>query len=172
MKAIVLPELMSFISPLTSNPVFIILLFLAFVVMLKKLKSLTFNILWIIVAAVLFPVVMNKAFSFAIATDIDSILLYMTAGIGAYVLYLAVKSMLGIGSLLGKLLSPITHLFGSRDKRVDKLLKNKKKEEKAKKEEEKKKREEERRFEEISRKSQKQRKNEEEYLELADKDKK
>jgi len=108
------------------------------VLAIKKLKKIVFNALWISLAAVLFPIAMNRLFGLAIATDANSIIFYLTLGLGAYFVYLlarAVYTMLGIAE---RLVSPITrHIKGisahKREKKIDKLVKEKEKEERLQK---------------------------------------
>lgn len=164
---IALPEL-------TTNPLFLGVVFILFVLSIKKLKKIVFNALWIGAAAVLFPIAMNRLFGLPLATDANSIIFYLTFGLGAYFIYLFARSVYTVLGAAEKIFSPITRRVKNvsvkkRDKKIDKLLKNKEKEEKQKKEESMEKKD--ARLEKLSREHEKRKKSKEysnDYVVLKD----
>lgn len=122
------------LSPITGNPLFLGLVFILFVLSLKKLKKIVFNALWISLAAVLFPIAMNKLFGFAVPTDANSIIFYLTIGLGAYFVYLLARAVYATLSITEKIASPFVNKIKGisarkREKKLDKLIKDKEKEE-------------------------------------------
>lgn len=121
-----------------AHPVFLGFVFILFVLTIKKMKKIVFNALWISLAAVLFPIAMNRLLGFSIPVDANSIIFYLTIGLGAYFLYLfarAVHTTLGIAE---KIASPMIRKIKSsqtqkREGKIDRLIKDKENEEKLQK---------------------------------------
>jgi hypothetical protein len=78
-----------FLTNLDSTSFFLLLIvFMLFVMSMKKALSVMWNAVWIAGISVIFPIVMNKLFDFAIPTDMDSLLSFMLLGLGVYFVYL------------------------------------------------------------------------------------
>lgn len=150
------------LQEITANPVFLGLVFILFVLSIKKLKKIVFNALWISLAAVLFPIAMNRMFGLAVAVDAGSIIFYLTIGLGAYFVYLLARSVYTVLGIAEKAASPLAKRLQSnatreREKKVDKLVRERERE-----------RKDEEKLRKIMKKS--RRKPEDEYLVLKDKE--
>ena len=126
------------IGSISINHIFLGIIFILFVLSVKKLKKIVFNSLLIAFAAVLFPILMNAVFGLPLSIDGTSIIFYMTVGLGAYFLYLFSKSVYVTLGIAEKVASPITRRMKSagakkRDVKIDKIIKQKEDEDKLKK---------------------------------------
>lgn len=84
------------------NILYIMLLaiFILAILSLKKVVGILKNAMWIAVASVLFPIIMNKLFDFPIGTDADTLLTFMFLGLLTYGLFILGKSIYtALGSL-------------------------------------------------------------------------
>ncbi len=132
---------------ITSNWILLAIIFILFVVAIKKTMKILFNALIIVIAAVLFPIFMNKIFDVPFAIDADSILFYVMIGLGAYFIYILAKTVYFALTALEKVgkaaVSPVTGIIKRSEKadmqKMRKFVKEKEKLEKQKKELEKKK---------------------------------
>jgi hypothetical protein len=86
----------------STNWILLFIVFILFVLAMKKVFRIVMNSIWIVLAAFLFPLAANRVLGLAVPTDIDSILLLATAGLGLYFVYLVVKSVYTIVSFAGK----------------------------------------------------------------------
>jgi hypothetical protein len=82
----------------STNGLLILIIFILFVLSMKKVFRIVMNAVWIVVAAVLFPIFASRVLGLPVPSDIDSILFLVTASLGLYFIYLIAKS---IYSLLG-----------------------------------------------------------------------
>lgn len=125
-----------FLSNLDTTTMFLLLIiFILFVVSMKKAFSIILNAVWIVIAAILFPVVMNRFFGFDIPIDRDSMFSFILLGLGIYFVYLVGKSIykiLGMAEKAAKKV-PVPH--------IEKKAKEKDEEEPDKKDKSEKKRE-------------------------------
>ena len=126
------------IGSISINHIFLGIIFILFVLSVKKLKKIVFNSLLIAFAAVLFPILMNAVFGLPLSIDGTSIIFYMTVGLGAYFLYLFSKAVYVTLGIAEKVASPITRRMESagarkRDVKIDKIIKEKESEDKVKK---------------------------------------
>lgn len=83
-----------FLSNLDTTTMFLLLIiFILFVVSMKKAFSIILNAVWIVIAAILFPVVMNRFLGFDIPIDRDSMFSFILLGLSVYFVYLIGKSI-------------------------------------------------------------------------------
>ncbi len=83
---------MAFHESLGQSGLLIVILFILFVLSLKKALAILKNALLIVGAAVAFPFAMNSM-GFPVSADMESVLFFVTAGLGLYALYLLAKSV-------------------------------------------------------------------------------
>lgn len=99
-----------FLSNLDTTTLFLLLIiFILFVISMKRVFSIVMNGIWIAVASVLFPIVMNRLFGFDIPTDADSLISFLLLGLGMYFVYLVGKSVhkiLGLTERIAKKTMP------------------------------------------------------------------
>lgn len=137
-----------FLSNLDTTTTFLLLIiFILFVLAMKKILGIIKNAIIIAVAAVLFPIVMNRFFGYDIPMDPDSIISFMLLGLGIYFAYLVGKSvykMLSLAEKAAKRVKPEKKpkekgdkedRKGNEEKLARKEEKSAKKEEKAKRKE-------------------------------------
>ncbi len=83
-----------FLSNLDTTTLFLLLvIFVLFILSMKKIFSIIMKAVWIAVISVLFPIVMNRFFGFDIPTDADSLISFLLLGLGIYFIYLIAKSV-------------------------------------------------------------------------------
>jgi len=75
----------------TEKLVLLIIVFFVFVILVRKVVGTLKNMLWIAVAAVLFPLVANRFLGLAVPVDVDSIIFFIVVGEAAYLIYVAAK---------------------------------------------------------------------------------
>jgi len=87
----------------------IIIIFILFVLAFKKVMKIVMNAIWIVVAAVLFPIIASRVFNMPIPSDADTIMTFVVIGLGAYFVYLigsSVYTILKYGERIGKKVVP------------------------------------------------------------------
>lgn len=100
--------LFDFLATMNSTTMILFLLvFLLFVMSMKKALSIAWNAVWIAGISVIFPVVMNKLFDFSIPTDVDSLMSFMILGLGAYFIWLVASSVYKVLEEVEKVTSKI-----------------------------------------------------------------
>ncbi len=77
----------------STNTTILLILFVMFVFSMKKVLSVLINAMWIVAASAVFPMVANKFLGFPIAIDGNSILFFVTAGLGLYAIYILAASI-------------------------------------------------------------------------------
>ena len=83
-----------FLSSLNTTTLFLlVIIFILFVLSMKKVFSMVLNAVWISVAAILFPILMNKFLGFDIPIDRDSLISFVLLGLVIYFIYLVGKSI-------------------------------------------------------------------------------
>ncbi len=93
----------------TTEWALILIIFVLFVLSIKKVFRILMNALWIVIAAVLFPIFANRVLGLPVPADTDSILLMATAGLGLYLIYILAKSiysLLNFAEKIGKKVVP------------------------------------------------------------------
>src|SRR3989338_6896614 len=76
----------------TTEFALIIIIFVLFVIGFKKALNIIKNAIIVAVASVLFPIV-AKFLGFPIATDAESIIFFLTLGLGLYAVYIVAQSV-------------------------------------------------------------------------------
>ncbi len=76
----------------TTELALIVIVFILFVVALKKALSILKNALYVAVASVIFPI-LARFLGFPIATDANSIIFFLTLGLGLYAVYVIAHSV-------------------------------------------------------------------------------
>lgn len=123
--------------------IFIIVIFVLFVVLIKKAFSIIVNGLIVVVASVLFPIVANRFLGLTVPTDLNSLISFVSLGIGLYLIYLLARGIYGALGIAEKALGAVTFPFRIRSRRkkekmqkkMEEIVKQKEKEEKKMKEE-------------------------------------
>ena len=83
-----------FLSSLNTTTLFLlVIIYILFVLSMKKVFSMVLNAVWISVAAILFPILMNKFLGFDIPIDRDSLISFILLGLAIYFIYLVGKSI-------------------------------------------------------------------------------
>lgn len=99
-----------FLGSIDTTTLFLLLIiFILFVLSMKRVFSIIKNAIFIAVASILFPVVMNSFFGFNIPTDTDSIVSFILLGLGLYFIYMLGKSVykvLKLGESVAKKVVP------------------------------------------------------------------
>ncbi len=131
-------------SVITGNPLFLGVVFIVFVLAIKRVTRILLNCVWITVGAVMFPIIANKMLGFAVPIDADSIIFFITVGLGAYFVFLLASSIYRVLAVAEREGRPIISFLGSViSNSREKLSSGKKDSEFKKKEEELKKKEQE-----------------------------
>lgn len=100
------------IAPFVSNPVFLGIVFILFVLAIKRVTKILMTCAWITAAAVLFPIIANKVFGLAVPVDTDSIIFFVTVGLGGYFLFLFASSLYRVLAFAEKEAEPVTGFLG------------------------------------------------------------
>jgi len=83
-----------FLSSMDTTTIFLLLIiFILAVLSMKKIFSLVMNAVFIGVASILIPVIMNRFFGFDIPIDRDSMISFVLLGLGIYFVYLVGRSL-------------------------------------------------------------------------------
>jgi hypothetical protein len=86
--------LFEFLSPLSGNyGLMIIIIFILFALAMKQVIKIIKNAVYIVVAAVIFPIVASRLLDIPIKTDAESIISFAVAGLTLYFIYLVAKSI-------------------------------------------------------------------------------
>lgn len=105
--------LMAFDIPVAiGNPLFLGVVFVLFVLAIKRVTAILMNCVWIIVAAVLLPLAANKFLGFPVPADADSLLFYIALGIGGYFVFLLASSVYRILDIAETGSKPLTGFLG------------------------------------------------------------
>lgn len=89
-------------NPSTTDILMFLVLFLLFVMSIKKMMNLLTNIILVSVAAVLIPVLASRLIGLPIPTDSGSLITYAGMGILAYFIYMAGKYVMRGARTAGK----------------------------------------------------------------------
>lgn len=117
---------------ITTNPVFLAFVFILFVLSVTKIKKIVLNAMWISLAALLFPMLMNRILGFPVPVDANSLIFYLTVGLGAYFFFLLGKAVYMALGIAENIASPVTSGLKSisqksREKKIDTLLREREK---------------------------------------------
>jgi len=151
---------------ITTNPIFLGVVFILFVLALKRVTKILLNCVWITVAAVIFPIIANKVFGYSVPIDADSIIFFITVGIGAYFVFLFASSVYKILTVAQRETEPVTTFLGNSFGSLKERMRRKEPEKLKKKEEEMKKREEQLRKKEEELKQREKEKEEQRFREI------
>ena len=103
----------------TTELALIVIVFILFVVALKKALSILKNALYVAVASVIFPI-LARFLGFPIATDANSIIFFLTLGLGLYAVYViahSVYTILGYAEKKAKSTTVVKYVQKKRDKK-------------------------------------------------------
>ncbi len=107
-----------FLSSLNTTTLFLlIIIFILFVLSMKKVFSMIINAVWISVAAILFPIIMNRFFGFDIPIDRDSLISFILLGLAIYFIYLIGKSIYGMIKVTGGAAKKVMPKMEKREKK-------------------------------------------------------
>ncbi|MFH1631335.1 MAG: hypothetical protein ABIA21_03930, partial [Candidatus Aenigmatarchaeota archaeon] len=81
--------------------VFVFAVFIMFVVMAKKVWGMVKNIVFISIASVAFPFVVNFSGIASVPTSFESIAFFVVIGVGAYLVFTVIHMILKISNLFG-----------------------------------------------------------------------
>ncbi len=112
--------------------VLFIAVFVAFLLIVRKVINTLMNILWITIASASFPFIMGFL-GVSFPTDLNSILLFVTLGVGVYFVYMlgrVIYALLGIAEKSARFVAlPISSAKRRRDekakKKMEKLVREK-----------------------------------------------
>ncbi|MCX6815464.1 MAG: hypothetical protein NT120_01250 [Candidatus Aenigmarchaeota archaeon] len=109
---------------LSLNPytVLILIVFILFVLSLKKVIEIVKNAIIIAAAAVLFPIFANRFLGLPIPMDGETIVSFVVAGIGCYFIYLVVKSayvLMKKGGSVAKKVMPDIKFQGKKEEKKE-----------------------------------------------------
>ncbi len=97
-----------FLAGLDNTHMFlIIIIFVLFVMSMKKAFSIVVNTVWVAGISLVFPIVMNRFFGFDIPVDVDSLLSFMTLGVGLYFVWVVASTTYKILNLAGKFMGKV-----------------------------------------------------------------
>jgi len=80
----------------TTDALLVVILLILFIVFIKKFLNLIKNVVLIVIAAIVFPIVANRLLGLSLPTDFRSILAYIAIGLAAYVIYIVLKIGYGV----------------------------------------------------------------------------
>lgn len=117
---------MDFTNP--SLTFLLVIVFVLFVLSIKQIAKIAKNAMWIGVGAVLFPIALNKIFNVPINTDAETIIFFLTIGLGGYALYILGKSIYSFLGIMEKSFkfatSPVKDLIKSGKEKKEKKMKD------------------------------------------------
>jgi len=122
----------------TPELLFLLVVFVVFVVLMKRVVKTIINIVWITIMAAIFPFIASFL-GFNVVTDLNTILFFITAGIGLYLFYLLSKivySALSVAEKAGKVaVAPFKGRNKEKkmEKKLEELMKKQEEDEKDKK---------------------------------------
>ena len=113
--------LFDFLANLDATNLFLLLIiFVLFVLSMKKAFSIVINTVWAAGVSLLFPVVMNRLLGFDIPMDPDTLLTFMIVGVGIYFVYVLATSVYKILGIAQKAVAKVPKPHISLPKGVDK----------------------------------------------------
>lgn len=92
-----------------ANTTILLVIFVLFVFSLKKVLSVLVNAMWIVAGSALFPIIANKLLGLPVAIDGNSILFFVTTGMGLYALYILASSIYKVLGIFEKGGSAFAH---------------------------------------------------------------
>jgi hypothetical protein len=97
-----------FLAGLDNTHMFLmIIIFVLFVMSMKKAFSIVVNTVWVAGISLLFPIIMNRFFGLDIPTDIDSLLSFTTLGVGLYFVWVVASTIYKILNIAGKFMGKV-----------------------------------------------------------------
>ena len=115
----------------TSSILIILIIFVVFLVLMRRVLKTVINMVWIAITSAIFPLVLNFL-GFSIPLSIDTILFFVTVGLGLYFIYIVGKIIYTMLGFVEKSAKAVTYPFRDKDKdlrkRVEKIMEEKKKE--------------------------------------------
>lgn len=122
----VLEILTSLIQIDTAYLLLILIIFAVFVLLMKKVIKTVINMLWIALASAAFPFVLNMLIGMSLPINLNTIILFVTIGIGMYFIYLLGKiiyTMLSVAEKGAKAVAyPITYRSRKKKEEVEKKM--------------------------------------------------
>jgi len=106
----------------------IVIIFILFVLAIKRVLSIIKNVIIIVIASALFPIMLSMLFGFDIPINVDTILGFVLIGIIAYAIYLLARTIYFLIKMAEKAGSALISPIKSIKKRHAEELKNKMKE--------------------------------------------
>ena len=114
--------MLEFISNIgTLNLMIILFIFIIFLILMKKVIKTVINILWISAASALFPVILGFL-GFSIPLTLDTILFFLTLGLGLYFIYILGKIIYTMLGVVEKSARVVTYPFRGKDKELEKRV--------------------------------------------------
>ncbi len=92
------PTIMAIWNTIKANQVLLILVFIAFLIIAKKLFNILTGSITTAIIAATFPFVLNRL-GFDISTNFDTIMYFMLLGVALYVIYHIISGVLKIGKI-------------------------------------------------------------------------
>ena len=109
-----------------TNTTLLLIVFVLFIFSMKKVLSVLINAMWIVAGSAVFPILANKILGLPVAIDGNSILFFVTTGLGLYALYILASSIYKVLGIFEKggsaAVQPIRKGFEKRRDRMEKRL--------------------------------------------------
>ena len=110
----------------TTYLLFILIIFVVFILLMRKVMKTIMNMLWIGLASAAFPFIMNIVFKMSIPTNLNTIIFFVTLGLGMYFIYILGKiiyTMLGVAEKGAKAVAyPITYRSKKKKEEMEKKM--------------------------------------------------
>jgi predicted membrane protein len=116
----------------TTNALLIIVIFVIFIIAVKKIIGVIKNIVIIAVAAMIFPIIAQRFLGIAVPTDTNSLLGFVALGIGLYLIYIVVRVVYKLLKL-GTKVAPKGGIKKEDQKILKKMIRTEKERQKVKK---------------------------------------
>ena len=101
-------------------------MFVTFIFLMKKVMKTIITVIWIAFASLAFPFVMNSFFGMSIPMDLNSVIFFVTLGVGMYFIYIFAKiiyTVLGFAEKGAKAAAyPITYRSNKKKRDVEKKM--------------------------------------------------
>lgn len=90
-----------------TNLMLLLVIFVLFVLSMKKAFSIVINTVWAAGISLLFPIVMNRLLGFDIPMDPDTLLSFMLVGVGVYFIYVLASSIYKVLGIAEKVIAKV-----------------------------------------------------------------
>ena len=117
----------------TLNLVLILLVFVVFLVVMRKVVKTVINMVWISFASAVFPLVLNFL-GFSVPLQLDTVIFFVILGLGLYFVFILGKIIYTMLGFVEKSAKVVTYPLRGKDKelekKVEKIIEDKEKKKK------------------------------------------